>query len=127
MPDRQPPGTITVAEATYHDLDESQLVDLARSDPEAFGELYERNVDRIYNYVYYRVGNESDTEDLVARTFYQALANLPNYTDRGVPFAAWLYRIAHNLVANFHRSHQRWQVASIDDVELTSRPSDGPE
>ncbi len=111
----------------YVDLEEGKLVEFAKSDPEAFGELYERNVDRIYSYVYYRVGNEADTEDLVARTFYQALANLDHYSDRGVPFVAWLYRIAHNLVANHHRSRKRWKVAPVDDLELGSRPSDGPE
>jgi RNA polymerase sigma-70 factor, ECF subfamily len=111
----------------YTELEESALVEFAKSDSEAFGELYERNVDRIYSYVYYRVGNEADTEDLVARTFYQALANLEHYSDRGVPFVAWLYRIAHNLVANHHRSRKRWKLASLDDLELTSRPSDGPE
>lgn len=111
----------------YTDLEEGELVELAKNDPEAFGEVYERNVDRIYSYIYYRVGNEADTEDLVARTFYQALANLNRYTDRGVPFAAWLYRIAHNLVANYHRAHKRWQVAPLEDVELVGRPADGPE
>ncbi len=111
----------------YAGLGEAELVETARNDPEAFGELYERNVDRIYAYIYYRVGNESDAEDLVARTFYQALANLPRYTDRGLPFAAWLYRIAHNLVANHHRSHQRWKVSPLDDLEVTGRPADGPD
>jgi RNA polymerase sigma-70 factor, ECF subfamily len=111
----------------YAELEEGGLIELAKSDPDAFGELYERNVDRIYSYIYYRVGNEADTEDLVARTFYQALANLARYTDRGVPFAAWLYRIAHNLVANYHRAHKRWKVAPLDDMELMARPSDGPD
>ncbi|HEX9116915.1 MAG TPA: sigma-70 family RNA polymerase sigma factor [Anaerolineae bacterium] len=111
----------------YTSLGEAELVETARNDPEAFGELYERNVDRIYSYIYYRVGNEADAEDLVARTFYQALANLPRYTDRGLPFAAWLYRIAHNLVANHHRAHQRWKSMPLDDLEVTGRPADGPD
>jgi RNA polymerase sigma-70 factor, ECF subfamily len=111
----------------YGDLDDNRLVELAKSDPEAFGELYERNVDRIYSYVYYRVGNEADTEDLVARTFFQAMASVQRYTDRGVPFAAWLYRIAHNLVANYHRAHKRWRLTPLDDLELIGKPADGPD
>ncbi len=108
-------------------LDDSDLIERAKTDPEAFGQLYERHVDRIYSYIYYRVGNEADTEDLVARTFYQAMASLQRYTDRGAPFAAWLYRIAHNLVANYHRGRRRWQLLPLDDLEISNRPADGPD
>ena len=111
----------------YEPLDESALVTLAKTEPEAFGELYQRNVDRIYSYVYYRVGNATDAEDLTARTFYQALGNIDRYVDRGVPFAAWLYRIAHNLVANHHRARSRWQLASLDDLELSGSPAEHPD
>jgi RNA polymerase sigma-70 factor (ECF subfamily) len=111
----------------YADLDESHLVELAKTDPDAFGELYERNVERIYKYIYYRVGSEADAEDLTARTFHQALTNISRYVDRGVPFAAWLYRIAHNLVANHHRSHTRWKTSALEDQEILSQPADSPE
>lgn len=117
--DRRRPG--------YADLAEAELIELARREPEAFGELYQRNVDRIYNYVYYRTGNVADAEDLTARTFHQALSNLSGYTHYGLPFVAWLYRIAHNLVANYHRSHSRWRTASLEELELRGRPADGPE
>ena len=111
----------------YTDLDESELVELAKSDPEAFGELYQRNVERIYRYIYYRIGNESDTEDLTARTFHQALSSIARYVDRGAPFAAWLYRIAHNLVANHHRTGKRWKTSALEDQELVSKPSEVPD
>jgi RNA polymerase sigma-70 factor (ECF subfamily) len=111
----------------YEGLTESQLVEQAKADPEAFGELYLRNVDRIYNYIYYRIGNATDAEDLTAHTFHQALGNIGRYVDQGVPFAAWLYRIAHNLVANFHRARSRWQLTSLEDLELAGRAADGPE
>lgn len=110
----------------YHDLAEAELVALARTDADAFGELYQRNVDRIYNYIYYRTGNVADAEDLTARTFYQALDNIGRYLDQGVPFIAWLYRIAHNLVANHHRSQGRWKMTPLDDLEPVSKPSDNP-
>ena len=108
-------------------ITESDLVELARNDPEAFGELYERNVDRIYRYIYYRVGSTADAEDLTARTFYQALDNLDRYAPRGLPFIAWLYRIAHNLVANYHRSRSHWQMSSLEDVELIGKPNERPD
>ena len=113
--------------AAYAQLPERELVALAHREPEAFGELYLRNVERIYQYIYYRVGNATDAEDLTARTFYQALDNFQRYVDQGAPFVAWLYRIAHNLVANHHRSHGRWKLASIDEMELTARSADRPD
>jgi RNA polymerase sigma-70 factor (ECF subfamily) len=115
------------SDAGYSKLDEGKLIELARSDPEAFGELYNRTVDRIYTYVYFRTGNVADAEDLTARTYHQALNNVHRYTDQGVPFVAWLYRIAHNLVANYHRSNSRWKTSSLEDLELISKPVDNPE
>jgi RNA polymerase sigma-70 factor, ECF subfamily len=111
----------------YAALDEAALVELAKNEPEAFGELYERNVERIYTYIYYRIGNVDDAEDLAARTFYQALGSMQRYVDKGLPFAAWLYRIAHNLVANYHRTRSRWRVASLDDLELTGKSGERPD
>jgi RNA polymerase sigma-70 factor (ECF subfamily) len=95
---------------------ESELVSLAKDNPELFSELYERYVDKIYNYVYYRTGNHHDAEDLTAKTFYQALRHLRRYQDRGLPFSAWLYRIAHNLIANWHRDRSRKQVIALDEI-----------
>ena len=105
---------------------ESELVSCAKRDPEAFGELYERYVDKIYSYIYYRTGNHHDAEDLTARTFYRALQHLHRYQDRGLPFSAWLYRIAHNLVANWHRDRSRRQVIALDEISLVS-PRPDPE
>jgi len=93
---------------------ESALVEKARSDPAAFGVLYERYLDRIYAYIYHRVGNTQDAEDLTARTFFRSLDRLETYEDRGLPFAAWLFRIAHNLVANWHRDHSRRRFLPLD-------------
>jgi len=106
---------------------EASLIARAARDADAFGELYERYVDRIYNYVYYRVGNVHDAEDLTARVFYRALAHIDEYRDRGAPFAAWLYRIAHNLVANWHRDRSRRRDIRLDDVIGVAERGDGPE
>jgi len=108
-------------------LDEATLVERAKTDPEAFGQLYERYVDRIYSYIYYRTNNRYEAEDLTARTFFQALTNIDRYVDRGMPFSAWLYRIAHNLVANWYRDRSRRKVISLDQLVVTGRSQDGPE
>ena len=89
-------------EPEYNEAD--VLLRASQGNREAFGELYERYIERIFNYVYYRTGNTHDAEDLTARVFQRAMNHIHNYTDRGVPFSAWLYRIAHNLVANWHRA-----------------------
>ena len=106
---------------------ESMLVKLARKDPTAFGELYQRYVDRIYAYIYHRVGNEQDTEDLTARTFYRALDKFDSYEDRGLPFGAWLFRIAHNLVANWHRDRSRRSFISLERLWTHRHDEDDPE
>ena len=95
--------------------DELELVQRASTDAEAFGLLYERHVRRIYNYIYYRTGNPHDAEDLTARVFQRAMRHVGAFEDKGVPFSAWLYRIAHNLVANWHRDRSRRPVVPLDD------------
>lgn len=107
--------------------DEFALVERAKHDPEAFGVLYQRHVDRIYNYVYYRTGNHQDAEDLTARTFHKALDHINSYRDRGVPFSAWLYRIAHNLVANWHRDHSRRKELSLEHQAAANPGPGNPE
>ena len=106
--------------------DESQIVEQAKTDPEAFGKLYELYVERIYNYVFYRVGNHQDAEDLTAKVFHRALNHIPNYNNKGVPFAAWLYRIAHNLVANWHRDRKRRQIVALEQVALSGDKEENP-
>jgi RNA polymerase sigma-70 factor (ECF subfamily) len=109
------------------DQDEAALIELARTDKEAFGQLYERYHDRIYNYVYYRTGNNDDAADLTAKVFMRAMQHISNYEDKGVPFSAWLYRIAHNLVANWHRDNSRRQILSLDDITHWRVTDDSPE
>ena len=95
--------------------DEEALKRVSKGDQEAFGLLYEKYVNSIYNYIYYRTGNTSDAEDLTERVFFRALRHIGNYQDKGLPFSAWLYRIAHNLVANWHRDNSRKKEIPIDD------------
>jgi RNA polymerase sigma-70 factor (ECF subfamily) len=92
------------------------LVERARADGEAFGLLYERYVRQIYKYIYYRTSNAPDAEDLTAKVFFQALNNLHRYESRGLPFSAWLFRIAHNVVANWHRDSGRRKTVELEDT-----------
>ena len=102
------------------DIEEETVIKRAsQGDPEAFSIIYERYVGRIYSYIYYRIGSESDAEDITSRVFYRAFDHIGNYVDKGVPFSAWLYRIAHNLVANWHRdSHRKKEVPLEDQMEM---------
>jgi RNA polymerase sigma-70 factor (ECF subfamily) len=101
---------------------DSELVARAKEDPTAFGALYERYVTKIYNYIYYRVGNHHDAEDLTSRTFFRALRHIGNYEDRGAPVSAWFYRIAHNLVVNWHRDQGRRPVVALEAVSVDDSP-----
>ena len=105
---------------------ESELIQKAKEDTEAFGELYKRYVDRIYNYIFHRTGSEEDAHDLTAYTFYKALTHIGRYKDRGAPFAAWLYRIAHNAVANWHRDSRRWIELPLEGLTLHEAPEHTP-
>ena len=108
-------------------IEEKALIERAKVDKEAFGQLYENYVDRIYNYVYYRTGNAADAEDLTAKIFVRAMKHIPRYEDKGVPFSAWLYRIAHNLVANWHRDNSRRQIVALDDITHWHVGDESPE
>jgi RNA polymerase sigma-70 factor (ECF subfamily) len=107
--------------------EEEILLRASQGDHEAFGVLYERYAQRIFNYVYYRTGNLHDAEDLTARVFQRALKHIHRYTDRGVPFSAWLYRIAHNLVANWHRDHSHRREIALDELIPLPATQEHPE
>jgi RNA polymerase sigma-70 factor (ECF subfamily) len=96
-------------------LDDVELVKRAKNDNHAFGVLYERYVEKIYKYIYYRTGNHHDAEDLTSAVFQRAMTHISTYDERGVPFQAWLYRIAHNLVANWHRDRSRRKIIPLED------------
>ena len=96
--------------------DEIALIDAAKTDPAAFGELYKNYVDRIFNYIFYRTGSSKDAEDLTGRVFFKAMDHIKGYKHMGLPFSAWLYRIAHNLVANYHRDRSRKEEISLNNI-----------
>ena len=104
--------------------DERLLIEAAQKDPSRFAELYELHFDRVYAYVARRVRDRAETQDLTAHVFQQALANLGKFKWRGAPFAAWLYRIASNAVADHARRNMRETNDQEAAAETTSAPVD---
>ncbi len=87
--------------------DERVLIEAAQQDPGRFAELYELNFHRVYAYVARRIHDRSETQDLTAHVFQQALANIGKFKWRGAPFITWLYRIAANAIADQARKKSR--------------------
>lgn len=107
------------------ETEERLLIEAARKDPTRFAELYERHVDRVFGYVARRVRDRSRAEDVTSDVFHKALAGLSRFEWRGVPFAAWLYRIAANEIADLHARSTR--EAAFVDPDLGTDPSDSGE
>ena len=102
---------------TPQDVDERALVEAAQADPARFLELYDRHFHRLYVYVLRRTGHRADAEDVTAEVFHRALANLRTFEWRGVPFVAWLFRIAAHELSDRRRSTARQVVTLPPDVE----------
>ena len=103
--------------------EESRLVDRAvRRDAAAFGLLYEAHLDRIYRYIFYRVGTTGDAEDLTEIVFLKAWEAIDRYRWQGRPFLAWLYRLAHNTHIDYVRTQSPTTSLNNDDrpIELAS-------
>jgi RNA polymerase sigma-70 factor, ECF subfamily len=106
--------------ALKKEADERLLVEAAQQDPARFAELYELNFERVYAYAVKRVSSRAEAEDVTAEVFHQALANLKRFEWRGIPFAAWLFRIAANLISDrWQRSGREVTCASeIDSAQV---------
>jgi RNA polymerase sigma-70 factor (ECF subfamily) len=116
--------------ALKKEADERLLIEAAQKDPARFAELYEMHFERVYAYVVKRVRDRVEAEDVTAEAFHQALANLKRFEWRGIPFVAWLFRIAANLIADRWQRSGREVVddsliesASIESVGLGSKVS----
>ena len=94
---------------------EQKEIERAQGNPRAFSVLYERYYKEIYLFVFKRTGNESATEDVVSQVFIKCLSNLGKYTFKGVPFSAWLYRIASNEVNLYYRQTKKQRFDSLDE------------
>jgi RNA polymerase sigma-70 factor (ECF subfamily) len=96
---------------------ERMQVEAARNDPACFAELYENNFHRVYAYIARRVLNRDEAEDATADVFRQALASLPRFEWRGLPFVAWLLGIAANVLSDRWQGGARRQQIVADDLE----------
>lgn len=97
---------------------EWQEIQAAQSNPARFRPLYERYYESIFRFLFRRTGDESLAGDLCSQVFMKALQKLENYQYRGVPFSAWLFRIASNELAQHFRSNKNLRTVSVTDASL---------
>jgi RNA polymerase sigma-70 factor (ECF subfamily) len=105
--------------------EEESLVRRAQQqDQEALSEIFEIYFDRLYSYMASRIGNRAEAEDMTQQVFLKVLQSLPRYRWRGMPFSAWLFRIARNLVIDYHRGQGRARTVPLETA--LCRDSDDP-
>lgn len=104
--------------------DEAVIRQVKNGDAEAFGVLYTQYAELIFRYVYSHLEGRLDAEDLTEEIFLRAWRALPKYDERGLPFTAFLFRVARNSLIDYYRQHK--VVASLEEVELAAREA-GPE
>ena len=103
---------------------EEEVVSLAiKGDEGAFAELYNEHFDKIYRYVYLRLGNLTAAEDLTQEVFVKALEAIGSYKWRNLPFSSWLFRIAHNQVIDYYRKENREGKQYWDDNIRIDEPN----
>jgi RNA polymerase sigma-70 factor (ECF subfamily) len=109
---------------------EREYIRRAQREPQAFVHLYDRYYSRVHAYVRYRVSSPQDAQDVIAETFTKAIRELKRYRWRGEgSFAAWLFRIAHNLVVDYYRRHERDgpSLGAGEDAPEPADPQPSPE
>ncbi len=107
--------------------DDQAIIEATQGSTEAFSYLYSQYMERIYNYIFFRTGSQAEAEDLTARVFLRAFNHIRSYRNMGVPFSAWLYRIAHNLVANWHRDTSKRKEVPLEDQITQPHTTEFPE
>ncbi len=109
---------------------EKQLAErAAKRDEQAFAQLYDLYVDKIYKYIYYKSGRTDEAEDLTSQVFLKAWEAIDHYKWEGYPFSTWLYRIAHNMMIDYYRTHRetfpldtaRTKEGSVDPIQSAER------
>lgn len=98
--------------------EEQKLIAAAKRDARQFAQVYDRYFERIFNFILRRTDDEEISNDLTSQTFLKALNGLKKYEFRGVPFSAWLYRIAHNEVNKYFNKQSRKKVFSLEQEQL---------
>lgn len=108
----------------FRSADDETLARLAINNPDAFSELYTRYLGRVYGYLFARVGNTQDAQDLTAQTFLAVVENLPAYRGQGT-FAGWIFSIAHHKLVDYFRS--RRDETDLDQAGALPIPAPTPE
>lgn len=116
IPDRAFEGELRV------EAQDALVAEAAKTEPEAFGELYDRYYTRVYRYVYHRLGRTHDAEDVTALVFMKALEALPSYKTGRSGFAPWIFRIARNAVVDHYRRQK--QHSPLEEAEHKSSDDD---
>ncbi len=101
--------------------EEKKEVDEQREKENRLASLYDEYFDKIARYIYVRIGDKNEAEDLAGEVFLKALESLKSYKERGIPMQAWLYRIAHNVSVDHLRKRGRIATVPIDDVPIEAR------
>lgn len=100
-----------------HEADERRLIEAAQRDPARFADLYERYFELVYAYVARRLRDRNEAEDVTAEVFHKALRSLPRFKWTGAPFAAWLFRISANMIADrAQRASRERNVGNDNEV-----------
>lgn len=98
--------------------EEMMIIEAAKLNPQRFAPLYDKYYKQIFNYLYQRMDDKDTAFDLTGQVFLKALTNLSNYQFKGVPFASWLYRIAHNEMMQLFRSSKDKRAINADISDL---------
>jgi len=114
---RMEPSDKTVSSRQIQE--EWEIIQQAKENPTAFKPLYNRYYEMIFRYIFRRTADEGLAADICSKVFLKSLQQLPTYQFKGVPFSAWLYRIASNEVAQHFRNVKKNRVVSIDDHNLS--------
>ena len=98
-----------------------------KRDRAAFSSLYDSNIDKVYRHVYYKVSNQSDTEDITQEVFVRAWKSIDRYKQTGAPFVTWLTTIASNLIADHYRKRQKLVKLNETFIQYTGKNEINPE
>ncbi len=99
----------------------NKKTDEQREKENRLASLYDEYFDKIVRYIYLRIGDKNEAEDLAGEVFLKALESIRSYKERGIPMQAWLYRIAHNVSVDHLRKRGQTTIVPIDDVLVESR------
>ena len=99
-------------------VDEQKLISASKKDPRAFGQVYDRYFEGIYQFIFRRTDDENLAADICSQTFLKALQNLNKYEFRGLPFSAWLYRVASNEINRHYNKTKRNRIFSLEEERV---------